>query len=205
MAASKKDPDVEAFVRERRAAGLSLEQIAAELAALDTPVTAMTLSRWLAEPGAPKEPRGPKRKAEAQRFGRSLPPPEPPALPPEDETLIDFMRRQLRTMQSDAEAARQVNPVLYQRLVRDMVILSNNLARAERERPEDDGESFTFTRKEIDQAIPALLEKMAAWVERCDAAGGLVCAVCSQKLSVELGRPKGSGGEGESGTPAAAP
>jgi hypothetical protein len=191
MPASKKDPDVLAFARERRAAGLSLEQIAAELVALQTPVTAMTLSRWLAEPGAPKETRGPKRKAEAQRFQRRQPS-EPPAastLPPEDEPLIDFMRRQLRTMQGDAEQARVANPVLYQRLVRDMVILSNNLARAEREQPGDDGDSFTFTRKEIEQAIPALLEKMAGWVDRCQAVGGLLCARCSRELSVELGRP----------------
>lgn len=190
MPASKKDPDVLAFARERRTAGLSLEQIAAELSALETPVTAMTLSRWLAEPGAPKETRGPKRKAEAQRFHRNSPP-EPPAftLPPEDETLIDFMRRQLRIMQGDAEQARVANPVLYQRLVRDMVILSNNLARAEREQPGDDGDTFTFSRKEIDQAIPALFEKMAGWIDRCDAAGGLLCARCSRELSVELGRP----------------
>jgi hypothetical protein len=190
MPASKKDPDVLAFARERRAAGLSLEQIAAELVALQTPVTAMTLSRWLAEPGAVKETRGPKRKAEAQRFHRSSPP-EPPVstLPPEDEPLIDFMRRQLRTMQGDAERARVANPVLYQRLVRDMVILSNNLARAEREQPTADGETFSFSRKEIEQAIPALLEKMAGWVDRCQAAGGLLCARCSRELSVELGRP----------------
>lgn len=202
MPVSKKDPDVLAFAKERRAAGLSLEQISAELAKLETPVTAMTLSRWLADPGAPKEARGPKRKAEAQRFQRSAPP-EPPVLPPEDEPLIDFMRRQLRTMQGDAEQARVANPMLYQRLVRDMVILSNNLARAEREQPTEDGESFTFSRKEIDQAIPALFEKMAAWIARCEAAGGLMCATCGEKLSVELGRPKEpQDGSGVSGSPA---
>lgn len=191
------DPDAIAFARERHAAGVTPERIAEEMGELGHPVSGRQLRLWLALPDAPIRAARAKAKAPAQRFQRPAPP-EPPAepLPPEDEPLLDFMRRHLRTMKVDAEQARVINPVLYQRLSRDMVILSNNIARAERDQPEDDGDSFTFARKEIDQAIPALLEKMAGWVARCEVAGGLVCSVCSRKLSVEIA----TGGVGSVGS-----
>lgn len=188
MARPAPDADAIAFARERHAAGVTPERIAEEMAELGHPVSGRQLRRWLALSEAPAAPA--RAKAPARRFQRPAPP-EPPAepLPPEDEPLLDFMRRHLRTMQVDAEQARVVNPVLYQRLSRDMVILSNNIARAERDQPSEDGDSFTFTRREIDQGVADLREKMAGWIERCDAAGGLVCAVCSRKISVELSRP----------------
>jgi hypothetical protein len=188
MPVSKKDPDVLAFAKERRAAGLSLEQIAAELTQLETPVTAMTLSRWLAEPGAPKEQRT-KRKAPAQRPGDRKPPSAPP--PAAEDAPIDTlatMRRTLARTLQDVEAQRIVNPKLAQQLGRDAATYAAIVARLERGQA-DDADTLSFSRKEIDQAIPALLEKMAGWVDRCRAAGGLLCARCSRELSVELGRP----------------
>lgn len=191
MPVSKKDPDVLAFAKERRAAGLSLEQISAELTQLETPVTAMTLSRWLAEPGAPKETRT-KRKASPRRPGERRPPSAPPpAPPPADDAPVDTlatMRRTLANTLREVDAQRMINPKLAQQLGRDAATYAAIVARLERNQT-DDSESFSFSRKDIEQAIPALLEKMAGWIERCEVAGGLVCAVCSRKLSVELGRP----------------
>jgi hypothetical protein len=189
MPASKKDPDVLAFARERRAAGLSLEQISAELAALQTPVTAMTLSRWLAEPGAPKETRGPKRKATAQRIGDRKPQEPPPeaAAVPVQETL-PALKAMLANTLREAAAQRVINPKLAQQLGRDAGVFATIVSRLERDQV-GDADALSFSRREIDQAIPALLEKMAGWVDRCQAAGGLLCARCSRELSVELGRP----------------
>ena len=189
MPASKKDPDVLAFARERRAAGLSLEQIAAELVALQTPVTAMTLSRWLAEPGAPKETRGPKRKAAAQRPGARKPPTDPPAPPPTDAEPADtltVMRRTLADTLREVEAQRVINPKLAQQLGRDAATYAAIVARLERGQA-DDADELRFNRREIDQAIPALLEKMGGWIDRCKAAGGLTCVKCGRELSVDLG------------------
>lgn len=183
---SKKDPDVLAFARERRAAGLSLEQIAAELTALETPVTAMTLSRWLADPAAPKEPRGPRRaKSAAKRPTPKAPPTEPP---PDDEPIdtLATMRLTLARTLREVEAQRMINPKLAQQLGRDAATYAAIVARLERDQV-NDADELRFSRREIDQAIPALLEKMAGWVDRCKAAGGLLCARCSRELSVELG------------------
>jgi hypothetical protein len=151
----------------------------------------MTLSRWLAEPGAPKETRGPKRKAAARRIGDRKPP-EPPAAPatlPEGAATVstlEVLRRQLAATLADCEAQRVVNPKLAQQLGRDAAQLANTVARLERGES-DDADELRFSRRDIETAMSGLLEKVAGAVERCRLVGGLLCARCSRELSVELG------------------
>jgi hypothetical protein len=196
------DPDAVSFARERRATGLSLPAIAAEMAKLGHPVTAMTISRWLADPSKPKEVRGPKRKAAAQRPGAAMAARKPPSDPPAPVadgaaggTTLDVLRRQLKLTLDDCEANRVINPKLAQQLGRDAASLANTIARLEKGE-EDDSDQLRFSRRDIDQAMAGLLERIAAAAERCKVAGGLLCARCSRELSVDLG----TGGVGSVGS-----
>ena len=67
-----------------------------------------------------------------------------------------------------------------QRYARQAARLANLLARLERR--EQDAVTFDV------KGVQPVSERMAGWIERCDAAGGLLCSECSRELSKELGR-----------------
>lgn len=203
------DPDAVAFAAERRKAGLSLPAIAEEMKAIGHPVTAMTISRWLADPSAPKEPRGPRRKAAAQRPRQALsdrkPPSSPPGAPdtaPDDAlgSTLDTLRRMLASTLKEAESARVLNPKLSQQLGRDAANMANTIARLEKG-AEDDSDVLRVTRKEIDEAAAGLLERIQAMCSR----GPLRCAECNRALSVDLGTGGKGGSEPGRAAPAVAP
>jgi len=119
-----KDPHALAFAQQARAAGRSLEDIAQEMTSIGHPVTAMTLSRWLRDPAAPKEPRAKRPKATAALkadLASRKPPSDPPAAPADDlSAALDFTRTQLRETRKRAEEAVAVgNHTAAQRYGRD--------------------------------------------------------------------------------------
>jgi hypothetical protein len=72
-----------------------------------------------------------------------------------------------------------------QRYARQAARLAALLARLEQR----EQATVTFDVK----AVQPVSEKMAGWIDRCQAAGGLLCSECSRELSEELGRMAVSG------------
>jgi|SRR6185369_4969760 len=179
------DPDAVAFARERKAAGLSLSAIAEEMAAVGYPVTPMTLSRWLRDPAAAVEPRGPRRskaKASTPRQALAGRAPAPPEQEPDaDPGTLEAMRAILTRTIREVEAQRIINPKLAQQLGRDVGTYAAIVSRLEKG-AEDDADQLRFSRREVDQAMTALLERVKAVCDR-----PLLCAECSRKLSVDWG------------------
>ena len=198
MAQHPPDPTAVAFAVECRKKGMSFEKIAAEFEATgyrvsSKPIAPMTVKRWTDKAeriatAAKPPPRGPKPRpdtaplvaalAERKAAEQAAPADDEPP-PGEEESLLDFMNRQLRTMKADSETARISNPVLYQRLVRDIVTLSNNIGRYEGKMGAD-GDMLCVPMSEITEGDERDEARMKAMLTR-----PLLCSDCGAKLSVK--------------------
>lgn len=121
----------------------------------------------------------------------ATPPPEASEEPADDAPALV----QVRYLVSEArEQIRKANAIgdsqLAQRQVRNAAYLSNVLARLEKVEAAD-SDLLRFSKREIDQAMASLLERVRAVCDR-----PLLCAECSRQLSVDLGTAGGRGGVG---------
>lgn len=89
---------------------------------------------------------------------------------------LDDYFRALSALTRSATDARAL-----QRYARQAARLATLLARLE-QRDQVDVVAFDV------KGVAPIAERMAGWIDRCEAAGGLLCARCSRELSAELGR-----------------
>lgn len=170
-------------------AGRSLEDLARDITAGGYSVTKMTVSRWRDKyGGAPQQPKPGALAADLGKRAeaRAAAPAEPEA-PPVDavtsqEDALAFTRRMLADTLKRAKDAEVVgNYSAAQRAGRDASALVTVLARLEKTTADED-DAVRVSRKEIDETMAQLEERMRAICDR-----PLLCSECSRELSIDWG------------------
>ena len=126
--------------------------------------------------------------------GEAAVPADKTAEPTPDESHLDFARRCMRESQAIARAARAAgNFAAAQKASRDTAQYAAIVARLERTAIAE-ADLLRFSRAQIDEAMAALVDRVAAMCDR-----PLLCASCSRALSVEWGTSGRNSGDGERG------
>jgi hypothetical protein len=182
MARNAPDPETVEMALRFAATGMSDADVAAEMAALECPISEGTVGTWRKRYG-----HGPKRttaspEAKAKAAGRRTAIPEAPAA--DDETAIDddplrALQKMQAQLQRDATTARAVgNVTAAQRSMTAAAGLAPVIARLLKA-SKDDASTLRISRQEISQRRADGIDRMRKTLDR-----PLLCAKCSRELSI---------------------
>jgi len=180
----KPDPDLLKFVAEAiNKHGRSSRDVEKEIKRMGYDYSYVTILRWAKEASGELPVIAKPARPTAPNLTQALEarPPQEPQEPIDVSDTLKTMREGLADMLQMARGERFSNPKLSATLTRAASDLLNTIARVEKNSAEEEG-VLRVSRKEIDEAERALLERYAAACDR-----PLLCARCSQALSVEWG------------------